>query len=97
MVVIDTDGVRSLLIEAQMHMECINEAFCEMWLGKKPSKKRQLVIDGELSARVWAAIYLTQAALEPNHHRPSDFDDVVREANAYNGELDGPIDVTGMN
>ena len=49
-----------LLIEAQMHLECMNEALLEIEFAK-PSKERKRVINAELSARLWAAIHITQS------------------------------------
>ena len=87
----------ALLIEAQMHLECMNEGFCEMRVGEPPNKERQRVIEDELYSRLWAAVYLVQAARNPERQRPDNFDEILREANAYNGVMDGPIDVAGMN
>lgn len=78
-----------------MHLECINEAFCEMGM-HTPDEARQKVVWHELNARVWAAIYLVQAANNPHQAKPETFDEVLREANAYNGAPDDEIDVTGM-
>jgi hypothetical protein len=90
---------REMLVEAQMHMECMNEAFLELWGAggmKKPSKQRQRVINEELSARVWAAIYLVQAVRDPEWKKPDNFNDTIREANAHNGLDYEDVDVTGM-
>ena len=86
---------KSMLHEAQMHLECINEAFCEMDR-HTPDEARQKIVWHELNARVWAAIYLVQAANNPHQARPVSFEEVIREANSYNGEIDGPVDVAGM-
>ena len=81
---------KSMLYEAQMHMECINEAFCELEM-KAPDEARQKMIWHELNARVWAAIYLVQAANNPDRPRPARFDEVLREANAHNGIMDEEV------
>ena len=91
---------REMLIDAQMHMECMNEAFCELWGAggmKVPNKKRQRVINEELSVRLWAAIYLVQAVRDPEGEKPANFNDTIREASAYNAVDDEDIDITGMN
>ena len=49
-----------LLIEAQMHLECMNEAFLEMERGDM-GEERQRVVYAELLARLWASIHLVQS------------------------------------
>ena len=49
-----------LLIEAQMHLECMNEAFLEMERGDMDDE-RQRVVYAELIARLWASIHLIQS------------------------------------
>ena len=62
-----------MLFEAQMHAECLNEAWCElMGIAGAVSAERRKVIEAEISARVWAVIYLVQA------HRTGDLSPDVR-------------------
>lgn len=49
-----------MLIEAQMHLECMDEAFFEMERGDMP-EERQKVVYSELIARLWASIHLVQS------------------------------------
>lgn len=49
-----------MLIEAQMHLECMNEAFLEMERGDMDDE-RQRVVYAELIARLWASIHLVQS------------------------------------
>ena len=49
-----------MLIEAQMHLECMNEAFFEMERGDM-QEERQKVVYSELIARLWASIHLVQS------------------------------------
>lgn len=88
---------RKMLIEAQMHLECINEAFLELWATSTPSTERQRLIKEELSCRIWAAIYLVQAVRLPDEILPVRFEEILREANAFNGPIeDGSACVAGM-
>ena len=85
-----------MLIEAQMHMECMNEAFCELFGDKPVTPERQLVVKSELCTRVWAAIYLVQAANNPSQKHPNRFDEVLREANAYNGPMEDDAGIADL-
>lgn len=49
-----------MLIEAQMHLECMNEVFLEME-GGMLEKARQHTAYHELLARLWASIHLVQS------------------------------------
>ena len=49
-----------MLIEAQMHLECMNEVFLEMERGDMDDE-RQRVVYAELIARLWASIHLVQS------------------------------------
>lgn len=49
-----------MLIEAQMHLECMNEVFLEME-GGMLGEERQKVAYHELLARLWASIHLIQS------------------------------------
>lgn len=49
-----------MLIEAQMHLEYMNEVFLEME-GGMLEKERQRTAYHELLARLWAAIHLVQS------------------------------------
>ena len=82
------------LIHAQMQLECMTEALAELW--SKPKKARLPVLKAELVARLWAALYLTQAVRCPNVEKPDNFDEVLREANAHNGVMEDAPDVMGM-
>lgn len=68
----------------QKHAECLNEAWCELEGGypRKPDAEREKLLKHEISARVWAVIYLLQY-----HDRamPPDAEAVIREADAYDG------------
>lgn len=73
--------MRHDLIEAQMHAECLNEAWCE--LNGEVTDVRRKVITAEISARVWAVIYIIQG--HKSGSLSSDAEEVIREANAFNG------------
>ena len=79
------------LIEAQMHAECLNEAWCE--LNGEVTDVRRKVIAAEISARVWAVIYIIQA--NSSGSLSSDAEEVIREANAFNGG-DEPAETSGL-
>ena len=49
-----------MLIEAQMHLECMNEVFLEME-GGVLGEERQKTAYHELLARLWASIHLIQS------------------------------------
>ena len=52
---------KEVLEFAQMHMECLNEAWNEFNEGISELKnERMLVLHHEIRARLWAAIYLVQ-------------------------------------
>lgn len=81
-------------IEAQMHAECLNEAWCELCgISGAVSGDRRKVIEAEISVRIWAVIYLIQSDLKGG--LSDDAKEVIREANAYNGcDLDDPVDMS---
>ena len=87
---------KSMLTEAQMHAECLNEAWCElMGVGGAVTEERKQIIHAEISVRVWAVIYLIQESSSGN--LSDDAKDVIREANAFNGDcLGDDVDVQGM-
>jgi hypothetical protein len=82
-----------MLIEAQMHLECINEAFIDM----APAMQQLTSMDGqevlkttwaEVNARVWAAIHLVQSV---RMGRPDEqLADALMQANAFNRDSDSP-------
>lgn len=76
------------LIEAQMHAECMNEGLNEFFHGYPTalSEDRKKVIEEELKARVWAVIYLIQAAC--GWEMTEDAKQAIGEANAFNGPAD---------
>ena len=76
-----------LLIEAQMHLECMNEALLEIEFAK-PSKERKRVINAELSARLWAAIHITQSVRLGREDK--ELIDTLREARRFNNVDDAP-------
>ncbi len=49
-----------MLIEAQMHLECMNEVFLEMEGGMMETERQQTAYH-ELLARLWASIHLIQS------------------------------------
>ena len=79
------------LSEARMHAECLNEAWCE--LNGEVSEVRRKVIAAEISARVWAVIYIIQGHKSGSFS--SDAEEVIREANAFNGS-DVPAETSDL-
>ena len=76
-----------LLIEAQMHLECMNEAFLEMERGDIDDE-RQRVVYAELIARLWASIHLVQSV---RMGREDDgLADALKDARCYNNVDDAP-------
>lgn len=77
---------RNDLLSASKHAECLNEAWCELEGGypRKPDAERQKLLKHEISARVWAVIYLLQH-LESGRPLSQDALAVIREADAYDG------------
>lgn len=69
-------------ISIQKELECINEAINE-WHSKRTTQERKSVIWHELTARVWAAIYLIQYA--DIEDKPTNYDQVIGEACMYDG------------
>lgn len=83
----------SMLIEAQMHLECMNEAFIDL----APAMEQLQGMDGmealktawhEINARVWAAIHLVQSVRrgEPDEQLA----EALMQANAFNRDNDLP-------
>lgn len=82
-----------MLIEAQMHLECMNEAFVDM----APALEQLTGMDGqeaiktawaEVNARVWAAIHLVQSV---RMGKPDEqLDEALMQANAFNRDSDSP-------
>lgn len=81
------------LIQAQMHAECLNEAWCELQEYFRPiDPERRKVVEAEISVRVWAVIHLIQSSSTGVFS--DDAQQVIREANAFNGpaeEFDAPV------
>jgi hypothetical protein len=73
---------RNTKISIQKELECMNEAINE-WHSKKTTDERKQVIWHELSARVWAAIYLIQFA--DSERKPENYEEIVTEAKRYDG------------
>lgn len=83
----------SMLIEAQMHLECMNEAFIDL----APAMEQLTGMDGaeavttawhEINARVWAAIHLVQSV---RRGKPdAQLEDALVQANAFNRDSDSP-------
>lgn len=69
-------------ISIQKELECMNEAMNE-WHKKGTTQERKEVIWHELSARVWAAIYLIQYA--DSERKPANYDEIINEAFMYDG------------
>lgn len=84
-----------MLFEAQMHAECLNEAWCElMGIGGAVSAERQKVIEAEISVRVWAVIYLIQA--QRTGDLSEDAKETIKEANRFNGfDVDDSVNIAG--
>lgn len=79
-----------LLIEAQMHAECLNEAWCELKEYFVPiTPERREVVEAEISSRIWAVILLVQQQ-RTGGNLSDDAKAAIREANAYNGMDDEP-------
>ena len=76
------------LKEAQMHLECINEAWNELnhWEAidrPGPDKERRALVMEEISCRIWAATYLVQYVWSGT--KPENYDATIREARRFNG------------
>ena len=52
-------------------------------IGAEITNARRKVVEDEISARVWAVIYIIQA--HPSGSLSSDAKEVIRKANAFNG------------
>lgn len=82
-----------MLIEAQMHLESMNEAFLDM----APAMEQLKGMDGfeglatawhEVNARVWAAIHLIQSV---RRGKPDEqLADALMQANAFNRDSNLP-------
>ena len=73
-----------MLIEAQMHAEYLNEAWCELCgIAGDVSAERRKVIEAEISVRVWAVIYSIQA--QRTGDLSEDAKETIKEANRFNG------------
>lgn len=82
-----------MLIEAQMHLESMNEAFLDM----APAMTQIVGADGqealttawaEVNARLWAAIHLVQSV---RMGRPDEqLAESLMQANAFNRDSDSP-------
>ena len=79
-----------LLIEAQMHLECMNEAFLEME-GGILDKERQKTAYHELLSRLWASIHLIQSV---RMGRPDEgLEQARREVMHYSADAPGAQDL----
>jgi hypothetical protein len=76
-----------MLIEAQMHLECMNEAFLEIERGEA-DEDRQRVVYAELLARLWASIHLVQSVRLGREDEG--LVEALREARCYNNVDDAP-------
>ena len=79
-----------LLIEAQMHLECMNEALLEME-GGILDKERQKTAYHELLSRLWASIHLIQSV---RMGRPDEgLEQARREVMHYSADAPGAQDL----
>lgn len=79
-----------MLIEAQMHLECMNEVFLEME-GGMLGEERQKAAYHELLARLWASIHLIQSV---RMGRPDEgLEQARREVMPYSAEAPNPQDL----
>ena len=79
-----------LLIEAQMHLECMNEVFLEME-GGILDKERQKTAYHELLSRLWASIHLIQSV---RMGRPDEgLEQARREVMHYSADAPGAQDL----
>lgn len=87
---------RESLIEAQMHLECLNEAWLEfLECFRDISPERKEVVREEISSRIWAAIYLIQYRNKPEELASEKVSGAIREANSFNGG-DDEVDTSGL-
>lgn len=86
------------LLQAQMHIECINDAWLEFTEAFKDiTLERKEVVRDEIGSRIWAAIYLIQYRNDPGKMADSGVQKVLREANAHNGiDEESDADVSGL-
>ena len=79
-----------MLIEAQMHLECMNEVFLEME-GGMLGEERQKTAYHELLARLWASIHLIQSV---RMGRPDEgLEQARREAGHYTADAPSAQDL----
>lgn len=79
-----------LLIEAQMHLECMNEVFLEME-GGILDNERQKTAYHELLSRLWASIHLIQSV---RMGRPDEgLEQARREVMHYSADAPGAQDL----
>ena len=87
------DTPEDCLCEAQMHIECINDAWLEFTEAFKDiTPERKEVVRDEIGSRIWAVIYLIQYRNDPGKMAGSGVQEILREANAHNG-IDDEDDV----
>lgn len=85
------------LSEAQMHVECLLEAWHEFRECFRPiTQERKAVVQEEISSRIWAAIYLIQYRNEPDKLRSDDAASAIRLANAFNDLDDESVNALGL-
>lgn len=86
------------LILAQMHMECINDAWLEFTEAFKPiTPERKAVVMDEIGSRIWAAIYLIQHRNKPAELASTHVQEVLREASAFSVPIEGDTpDIGGL-
>ena len=79
-----------MLIEAQMHLECMNEVFMEIE-GGILGEERQKTAYHELLARLWASIHLIQSV---RMGRPDEgLERARREVMPYSADAPPPQDL----
>lgn len=94
----DRNRPEECLLEAQMHIECINEAWMEFTEAFKDiTPERKEVVRDEIGSRIWAVIYLIQHRNDPKKIASRRVQEILREANAHNGvDDDEGADVSGL-
>ena len=86
------------LLEAQMHIECINDAWLEFTEAFKTiTPERKEIVRDEIGSRIWAVIYLIQYRNDPLKIASDEVQEILRESNAHNGINDEDVvDVSGL-
>ncbi len=98
-----TNTPESCLILAQKHLECLNEAHCEFDEAFGPrDEQRKTECLNEISARVWAAIYLIQFRDNPERLASEEVIQILKEADDFDGidpeedSDDAPVAITTL-